>query len=57
MVEEFEDNDPVEAIDQSSASVQTCLIETRKESTKLNSSQKLIEFNFSKVNVSKKGHF
>jgi len=57
MVEEFADDHPVEAIEQGNASQQTCFVETRTGEEPMRDSEKMIEFNFSKVAVSKKGQY
>lgn len=57
MVETFNDSDKVEIIDQSGANVLTCLIETRPKEKMLDSTQRLLEFNFSKVQINKKRAF
>lgn len=57
MVEEFDDDDFVEPIEPSSSTQLICLVETHREDKELKASEKLIEFNFSRCSVSKKGHY
>ena len=55
LTEVFEDNHLVEQIDQSGASLQTVLIETQTDEKPLGKDQVLTEFNFSSVQLGKKG--